>query len=169
MSRSFIIIGEEPERPPLEELEGLVGKLDNYRQSVDRWVEQEKLLSDHKIYNRTDDDSFQEAKLLKQTRKCYYVQSACGCEHVLPSRLFDDLGRYTRRTGITVQYWQGWRARQELLDMIANARSHYARLKNDLVPQTVREVRKSGVSIPMHLVQRLKPHYAPKADKMRSG
>ena len=61
--------------------------------------------------------------------------------------LFDDLGRYTRRTGITVQYWQGWRARQELLDMIANARSRYARLKNALVPQTVREVRQSGASV----------------------
>ena len=87
MNSGFIIVGEEPERPPLEELEGLVDKLDSYRQSVDRWSEQEKLLSDQKIYSRTDGDSFQEAKLLRQTRKCYYVQSACGCEHVLPSRI----------------------------------------------------------------------------------
>lgn len=155
--KGFIVIGECPRLPPLEELEALIDKLDNCRKSVDGLRDQERSLCDQKIYIKSD-DMFHEVELVRQTRKRYFVQLPCGTSQCLPSRLLDDLGQYTRRTGPTVQYWQGWRARQDLLSLIDQADKSYAYLTN-VIPGVVRSVRTAGSSVPHDLVQRLKSHY----------
>ena len=158
MSNGFIIIGEPPELPPLQELEILVEKLDSHQQSLERWRDQECDLCDQNLYVR--DDNFHEVDLLKQTRKCYFVRLPCGKTHCLPARRIDELGRYTRRTGTAVHaYWQGWRARQELLSLIKQTDGRYARVKSKVIPSVLREARKCGIAVPHELVQRLKSHY----------
>ncbi len=156
---AFEIVGRRPSPPPLVELELLVNTLDFCRHSVEQWSEQERCLSDQKIYVKTG-DSWEEVKLVRATSKCLFVRLACGSSRCLSAGYFSQSGTSTRRSGSTVQcFAKGWKIRQDLLYRIETTRGQYAKIKRYDIPDLVRSIRHTGDSVPHDLVQRLKSHY----------
>ena len=160
VNEGFVIIGAEPELSPLEKLEALADKIDEYRQSLETWRQLEQVIVDQKIYRMTDDNEYIEAQITRQTRKCYFVRLPCGTSHCLSAHYIDELGQCNRRKGSTVfSYRQGWRIRQDVLSWTEQVTRRYANLKRHVVPRTVRTVKDLEGFVPRDIVQRLMSHY----------
>jgi hypothetical protein len=156
--RGFYIVGQ-PELSPFEELELLIDELEQCPEKLKELREQEKQICDPKIYIKSD-DHFEEVVLLKRAVKTAHVLLPCGTKQCLPGKYLDENGKYTRHMKtMDREFFCGWRARDYLLSRIESTEKRYARLRNKVIPDLVRSIRKSGDTIPREIVQSLVTHY----------